>query len=102
MKLPAAELRDILTPKANSFAENETFLYFFSIPWFLTYLSMVSSLPNLLIVLTKNPSDQNPPPHSCSFTCGYLANIFLAVILFIVLIIQVTLYLDIDCMRKWI
>ena len=52
------------------------------------------------MLFTKNPSDQNSPPHSCFFTSGCFSNIFLAVILFIILIISVTLYFGTDCIRK--
>jgi len=50
--------------------------------------------------IDENPSDQNSPPHSCSFTSGCLANIFLAVILFIILMISVTLSLALTVLEK--
>jgi len=86
--------------KIKQFADNVTFCILFFIPWFLTYLLIVFSLPNLLTVFTKNPSNHNSPPHSCFFTSEYFSNIFLAVIFFIILIMSVTLYFRTDCIIK--
>ena len=61
MKLLTAELQGINSSLKQTNLLTVYFLYSFSIPWFLTYLLIVSSLPNLLTLFTKNPSDQNSP-----------------------------------------